>query len=76
MANNLELLEQAMVLAKKYDLTIDNNGFLRYKGEINIVLKDLEKDERVNVIGHLNTTDFIINKIKDGKKFTFINKYE
>lgn len=61
---------------KKYDLTIDNDGFLRYKGEINIVLKDLEKDERVNVIGHLNTTDFIVENIKKGKKFTFINKYE
>ena len=65
-----------VVLIKKYDLTIDNNGFLRYKGEINIVLKDLEKDERVNVIGHLNTTDFIISKVKEGRKFTFVNKYE
>ncbi len=55
----------------KYDLTIDNNGFLRYKGEINIVLKDLKKDERVNVIGHLNTTSFIINDIKKGTPFTF-----
>ena len=61
---------------RKYDLTVDNDGFLRYKGEINIVLKDLEKDERVNVIGHLNTTDFIVEGIKNGKKFTFKNKYE
>ena len=60
----------------KYDVTIDNNGFLRYKGEINIILKELEKDERVNVIGHLNTTDFIINGVKNGKKFTFIKKYD
>lgn len=60
----------------KYDVTIDNNGFLRYKGEINIILKELEKDERVNVIGHLNTTDFIINEVKNGKKFTFIKKYD
>ena len=60
----------------KYDITIDNDLFLRYKGEINIILKDLEKDERVNVIGHLNTTDFIVDKIKEGKRFTFIEKYE
>ena len=33
-------------------------------------------DERVNVIGHLNTTDFIISKVKEGRKFTFVNKYE
>ena len=76
-SRSTELIEPFnTVERKKHDLTIDNNGFLRYKGEINIVLKDLEKDERVNVIGHLNTTDFIINKIKDGKRFTFVNKYE
>ncbi len=60
----------------KYDVTIDNNGFLRYKGELNIILKELEKDERVNVIGNLNTTDFIVDAIKTGKKFTFIKKYD
>ena len=60
----------------KFDVTIDNNEFLRYKGEINIILKELEKDERVNVIGHLNTTDFIVEEIKTGKKFTFIKKYD
>lgn len=55
----------------QYDLTIDNNLFKRYKGEINICLKDLEKDQRVNVIGHLNTTSLIIDEIKKGKKFIF-----
>ncbi len=57
---------------KKYDVTVDNSKFLRYAGEINIVLKDLPSDERVNIIGKINTTDIIINKIKQGNKFKFI----
>lgn len=57
---------------KKYSLTIDNRLFKRYCGELNIVLRDLPKDERCNVIGYLNTTDILINEIKNGRKFKFI----
>lgn len=57
---------------KKYDVTLDNSKFKRYAGEINIVLQDLPKDERVNVIGSLDTTDLIIEKIKLGNRFKFI----
>lgn len=56
------------------DVTIDNDGFLRYKGEINIVLKPLEQDDRVNVIGHLNTTDIIIESIIRGNRFILVRK--
>ena len=57
---------------KLYDVTIDNSNFKRYAGEINIVLQDLPNDERVNVIGKLDTTNVIINKIKKGIRFKFI----
>lgn len=57
---------------KKYDVTIDNDGFLRYKGEVNIVMMDLEKDERVNVVGKINTTEVVLKEIEMGKEFTFI----
>lgn len=57
---------------KKFDVTIDNKAFLRYQGEINIVLRDLPKDERVNVIGRINITDVILNAIINGNKFKFI----
>lgn len=52
-------------------VTIDNNKFLRYKGEVNICLTDLPKDERVNVIGFVNLTPSIINALKKGQKFSF-----
>ena len=60
------------VKRKLYDVTVDNSNFKRYAGEINIVLQDLPKDERVNVIGKLDTTDVIIDKIKTGIRFKFI----
>lgn len=56
---------------KKGYVTIDNNGFKRYKGEINIILEDLPSDERVNVIGFVELTDDIITALKKGKRFTF-----
>ncbi len=34
-------------------LTIDNYKYARYSGEIQITKKDYDKDERVNVIGHV-----------------------
>lgn len=57
-----------------FDVTIDNNKFLRYQGEINIILKPLEADERVNLIGHLETSLFLLDKIKQGRPFRFIIK--
>ena len=67
-----EILSFNTVDRKRYDVTLDNSKFKRYAGEINIVLQDLPKDERVNVIGSLAATDVIINHIKEGKRFKFI----
>lgn len=69
---NDDIIPFNTVERKIYDVTIDNNDFLRYKGEINIILKNLEKDDRVNVIGHLNVTPIVIDAIRNGRKFTFI----
>lgn len=67
-----EILQFNNVERHLYDVTIDNSKFKRYSGEINIVLRDLPKDERVNVIGKIDTTNLIINKIKLGNRFKFI----
>ncbi len=50
---------------KPMDVTIDNSMFLRYAGELNIVLKNLEADKRVNVIGQVEATPFILNELGD-----------
>lgn len=49
----------------KFDLTIDNTRFKRYGGEINLVLQDLPYDERVNILGNVKCSDYIIKKIKE-----------
>ena len=67
-----EILSFNNVNRKLYDVTLDNSKFKRYVGEINIVLKDLPKDERVNVIGKVSATELIIEKLKQGNRFKFI----
>lgn len=34
-------------------ITMDNENYLRYQGEIQITLTDLDADERVNVLGRV-----------------------
>ena len=54
------------------DVTIDNMQFLRYQGEINIVLRPLEQDERVNVIGHIRCSNTVLEKIKEKRMVKFL----
>lgn len=56
---------------QKFDVTVDNEGFKRYSGEVNIVINDLDVDERVNIIGKVKCSDIIVNKIKETKKIRF-----
>lgn len=53
------------------DITIDNEGFKRYMGEFNIVICELEKDDRANVIAHAELTPLIINNLKKTLKVRF-----
>lgn len=61
-----------MVERKRGDITIDNQAFLRYKGEINIILQSLPRDERVNVVGHIEMSELILDEIRQQKQFMFI----
>lgn len=57
---------------KKYCVTIDNENFKRYSGELNICMVDLPKDERVNVVGYITQEEHILaDLIKQGMKFRF-----
>ena len=57
---------------KKYSITIDNVKFLRYQGEVGIMKKDLEKDDRVNVVGKALINDLVIESFRPGQKFRFV----
>ncbi|MBP2026930.1 hypothetical protein J2Z35_000722 [Acetoanaerobium pronyense] len=56
----------------KYFLTIDNEGYLRYERELQIVMKNLPSDDRINIIGDLSESSLLINQIKPGDKFEFL----
>lgn len=54
-------------------ITMDNMGYKRYSGEIQILRKKLPKDNRVNVIGNIDTNYLdIMQCIKNGKKVRFL----
>ena len=54
------------------DVTIDNSRYGRYAGELQIVLKDLPADEKVNVVGRVVTTDLcLLECIFPGRAFSF-----
>lgn len=56
----------------KFAVTVDNEKFLRYQGEVCIMCKNIEADERVNVVGVAEIDDDVLAAIKPGKPFKFI----
>lgn len=57
-------------------VTIDNNDFGRYRGELNIVKRDLPLDKRTNVVGRVVCSDFLLSHLTPGTKFKLIIKGE
>lgn len=56
-----------------YCITIDNEQYQRYSGELQIVLQPLPQDNRVNVIGHIEKQDiWKLDAYKEGFNFQFI----
>lgn len=51
-------------------ITIDNEQYLRYQGEIQIVKRSLPADKRVNVVGYIINDDIpLLNWIKGNQRF-------
>ena len=74
---NGDIIEPYNTVEKKYgDITIDNKDYLRYMGELQILLTNQEKDKRTNVVGFILQKDlYLLKYIKGGKKFHFnLNK--
>lgn len=58
---------------KRGDVIIVNDNYNRYKGEIHIVLKDMENDGRKNVIGRVPENEHILlDFIKPWRPFEFL----
>jgi hypothetical protein len=55
------------------DITIDNNDYKKYKGELHIAIKSMKNDGNVNVIGKVNKLDIpLLKAIKPWTKFVFV----
>lgn len=56
-------------------ITVDNEGYGRYQGEVQICKVDLPQDEKVNVIGQVVQTDkSLIPYIGPGQTFRLLHK--
>lgn len=54
-------------------ITMDNKRYLRYSGEIQITKADFEKDDRVNVVGHIDAPYLpLLDIIENGDIITLI----
>lgn len=58
----------------KGSITIDNENYARYSGEIQITKDDFKADNRVNVIGFIpEAYHLLLNNLKNGEKFKFVS---
>ena len=56
-------------------ITMDNDAYLRYAGEVQVVRSPLPADNRVNIIGHVSPKDLSILKlVKGGMKIRFVRE--
>ncbi|MDQ0217091.1 DUF871 domain-containing protein [Peribacillus cavernae] len=61
------------VTRSKGSITIDNKHYGRYQGELQITLKDLEQDDKVNVIGRVINEDLpLLQYVSGGVRFQLI----
>jgi len=59
------------ILREKYSVTIDNQKYNRYEGELQILKKDLNPDPRVNVVGDVSEAEILVESLQPGEKFKF-----
>ncbi len=59
-------------------ITIDNSLYKRYSGELQVVLKKQDADERVNVIGKVKDSDDLIRlaRFREGIRYVFVEAEE
>ncbi|WP_242237500.1 DUF871 domain-containing protein [Bacillus cereus group sp. BfR-BA-01316] len=71
--NKVVLQPMNTISRKRGSITIDNELYGRYAGEMQIVINDLPEDERVNVVGMVIEEDVsLLSYIGAGEKFQLI----
>ncbi|PAD36199.1 DUF871 domain-containing protein [Terribacillus saccharophilus] len=73
MFQNAEIKPFNCIERKEGSITIDNDLYMRYKGEIQITRRNLPQDDKVNVIGQIVPEDVpLLNYIEGGTQFRVI----
>ena len=63
------------VFRKAGTITIDNERYKRYSGELEIVCKDMDSDDRVNVVARIDKKDIVkLRRFREGISYKFIQK--
>ena len=63
------------VIRKRGSITMDNKKYARYSGEIMIACKDYIEDEKVNVIGVIQSQYFgLLDCLQNGMKIMFVQE--
>lgn len=71
--NKLNVKKENTLYRNKGTITIDNEGYKRYMGELQIAKKNLDSCDNVNVIGEIIDEDKeLVDYIKGGVKFRFL----
>ena len=62
-------------LIPRGSVTIDNDGYERYKGELHIALKDMENSGNTNIVATVDKNEqFLLDQIQPWQKFKLIEK--
>ena len=70
--NGDKIEEEFSCERKLGDVTLDNIGYSRYMGELEIILRDSPKDKRINTVARVKKEDiYLLKKLTGGKKFKF-----
>lgn len=71
--NNIRIRKENTIERVKGSITVDNEGYNRYMGEVQIIKNSLIANENVNVIGEIVDEDkCLVDYIKGGVKFKLI----
>lgn len=71
---NDDIQQENTVSRRKGSITIDNNLYMRYKGELQVVKRKLPPDAKVNVIGQIIDKDLpLLDFIQEGTKFKLVD---
>jgi len=71
---NEDIPPENTVNRRRGSITIDNNRYKRYKGELQLIKQELPPDEKVNVVGQITDKDLpLLDFIHAGTKFKIVD---